>query len=808
MEPDTKPNFTPRAQQALKFSKDLARSSSGGVVSAEHLVVSLFSQSGGILHEVVSALDFNSKKLKQILLENLNKREDPAGAPCVFSEDVENIIRLAQDSSIQFDHNYIGVEHLFLGVVSLKKTSLLKTFLEFDLDLKEIATKIKLYFTDATQFAEYEEINETPQNIPTPSPKSKEFLEKYGVNYNALALQGKFSKLVLRETEISQLCEVLCCKTKNSPLLLGDPGVGKTALIEGLSQRVVEGVTPDFLLSAMIYGIDLPSMVAGTKYRGQFEERLKGLIKEVKSDPNIILFIDELHTLVGAGSAEGSMDAANILKPMLARGEIRCIGATTFKEYKKNIEKDGALSRRFKPITVEEPSSESALKILEGVCPSYEKFHSVKFPLSSLKKIIDLSVRYIKESALPDKALDILDQAASKCKIENFRRPQKAQVVEKKIEILMNHPDSPEAHEITEEVDDLFEEYKDILNDWGAELELTEVQVEDRHIYEVISDKTGVPVGQLSQTQKGKLLNLPQIISNHVVGQDHAIKPLADTMLRNSIRLTNECRPLGSFLFLGPSGVGKTYLAKVLAREIFGNEKNLIHIDMSEYSEKTNASRLTGAAPGYVGFDEAGQLTEQVRKKPYSVILFDEIEKAHPDVILLLLQILEEGRLTDNVGKAASFENCIIIATGNFGSELLSKKTMTFGGATEEIRDPEDLKGEVIDAAKKFFKPEFVNRLDEIVLFKNHSLSTLRKICKIELTPIEKSLKERGVTLKVSPSAINLLAQETEELKFGCRPLKKIIRERIETPIARLLLTGSPSSIQITSKNKKINIKS
>lgn len=807
MEPDTKPNFTPRAQQALRFSKDLARSSGEDLVVAEHLLVSLLSQSGGILYEIISLLNFDAKALKSTLLKSLKNKNVKTPEKCLFDPEVESIIRLAHDSSIQFDHNYVGVEHLFLGVVNLKKASLLKTFLDLDLDLKAIATKIKLYFTDATQFTEYEEVNEKPTSLPT-VPKSKEHLEKYGVNYNALALQGKFSKLVLRETEISKLCEVLCCKTKNSPLLLGDPGVGKTALIEGLAQRIVAGTSPDFLIPAMIYGIDLSAMVAGTKYRGQFEERLKGLIKEVKSDPNIILFIDELHILVGAGSAEGSMDAANILKPMLARGEVRCIGATTFKEYKKNIEKDGALSRRFKPITVEEPSPENALKILQGVAPSYEKFHSVKFNNAILKKIVDLSVRYVKESALPDKALDILDQAAAKCKIENFKRPDDAQDLERKIDILMNEPDSPEADKIMENIDDLFEEYKSILSEWSAEIELKEVAVEERHICEVISDKTGVPVGQLSKSEKDKLLNLPQIITKRVIGQDHAVQPLADTMLRNSIRLTNERRPLGSFLFLGPTGVGKTYLAKVLAKEIFGDEKNLIHIDMSEYSEKINASRLTGAAPGYVGFDEAGQLTEQVRKKPYSVILFDEIEKAHPDVILLLLQILEEGRLTDNVGKAASFENCIIIATGNFGSELLCKKTMTFGSASEEERDPEDLKDEITEAAKKFFKPEFVNRLDEIVLFKNHSLDTLKKICKIELQPLQKSLEARGIKFKVSPSAVNLLAQETEEQKFGCRPLKKIIREEIETPIAKLILEHSPSVITVSSKNKKINIKS
>lgn len=807
MEQDIQPNFTPRAQQALKFSADVAALAGSEQVEAEHLLVSLLSQSGGILFDITASLHFDAVDFKKSVLKSRKgEKASKSTEPRPFHTEVKEAIKLSHEISIAYDHNYIGAEHLFLGVVKLGKPTLLKGLEDTKLNLAELASKIKLYFTDATNFFEFQEVENAP---PLPTGKPKEHLEKYGVNYNALALQGKFDKLILREDSLAQLSEILCCKVKNNPLLLGDPGVGKTALVEGLAQRIVDGAAPDFLLPAIVYGIDLSSMVAGTKYRGQFEERLKNVIKEVKADSNIILFIDELHTIIGAGSAEGSMDAANILKPLLARGEIRCVGATTFKEYKKSIEKDGALSRRFKPIFVDEPDATKALKILEGVAPSYEKFHGVIFEPAALKQAVDLSIKHIKDNCLPDKALDIIDQAAARCKISAFHRPAAAQAIESKINILMNNPDSPDAAAIMESADDLFAAYKDILEEWSTKMELTEAWVSPKHIYEVVSDKAGIPLGDITRSQKDKLLGLPAIISDQVIGQDHAVKPLMDSMLRNTVRLNDDCRPLGSFLFLGPTGTGKTYLAKILAEQVFGSPNNLIHIDMSEYSEKINASRLVGAAPGYVGYEEAGQLTEQIRKKPYSVVLFDEIEKAHPDVILLLLQILEEGRLTDNFGKAANFSNCIVIATGNFGSELLSQKSMSFADLHQDKEDIEleDLRDDIIKEAKKFFKPEFVNRLDDVILFKNFSLESLKKICKLNLAPLRDNLGERGIKFKVSPAAINLLAEQTHAEKFGCRPLKKIIRDTIETPIAKLILTEDIEGILVGAKNGELYIK-
>ena len=802
MEQNTKPNLTPRAQQALKFAKDVARSVGDVEAQAEHLLISLLSQTGGILYEIVSYSAIDTAALKKRMLQ-VRKRSEGAGeSSCVFHDEINWVIAHAQKASLDFDHTYIGVEHLFLGILGLAKNSISVALDSLDLNLHEIETKIKLYFVDAESLHD----SQPEVGAPLPLPKSaNEHLEKYGVNYNALAAEGKFGNLIGQEKELVQLAEILCCKIKNNPLLLGEPGVGKTALIEGLAQKIAQGDAPDFLLPSIIYGLDLPSMVAGTKYRGQFEERLKNVIKEVKASSNIILFIDEFHTLVGAGSAEGSMDAANILKPLLSRGEVRCIGATTFKEYKKNIQKDGALSRRFQPLLIAEPSPSEAVEILEGAREAYEKFHGVRYDPEVLQLAVDLSVRYLNNVALPDKAFDIMDQAASKCKIKTFKRPQEAKIVEQKIDLLINKSNSPEALEITEEADDLFLSYKEIMEGWSEEIGRTVAHVKSEHLYEVIAEKLDIPLGKLTRSEKNKLFKLKNTLGRYVIGQDDALSPLVNAILRNKAELNDPQRPLGSFLLLGPTGTGKTYLAKILAQEVFGSQDHIIQIDMSEYADKMNASKLIGAAPGYIGYDEAGQLTERIRKKPYSVVLFDEIEKAHPDTILLLLQLLEEGKLTDNAGNTASFKNAIIIATGNFGSELLNKRTLSFDSA---LPNTDVAHAEVLKEATKFFKPEFINRLDEVIVFKHLKFPELKKICRLQLKTLVGSLKKRGIKLVVGSHIIKFLAEKALEQDFGCRPLRRLIQEHIENPIAfELLKDEALQEIELGLKNKQIYIK-
>ena len=788
---DTKPNLTPRAQQALQLSKDIAFSVGDDKVRAEHLLLALFSQGGGVLYEILTTYKLDPDLLKENMLaigkgkEDLDDRPTPA-----FHKEINTIINNAHKVSQDFDHNYVGTEHLFIGLVGLNRSVITESLEALKISSKEICSKLTLYFTDTgalkkdrvAKTDEAHEANYVPSIKPT---KTLENLEQFALNYNALALQGKFEKLIAQDAEILQMSEILCRKKKNNPILLGDPGVGKTALVEGLAQKITEGTAPDYLLPCVIYGLDLASMVAGTKYRGQFEERLKSVVKEVEQDDNIILFIDELHTLVGAGSAEGSMDAANILKPALARGDIKCIGATTYKEYKKNIEKDGALARRFEAVKLEAPSPSECLLILEGVADSYEQFHGVHYEKDALAYAIELSVKYMPDKNLPDKALDLIDHAGSKAKLKETNRPDIAIELEKKLTTLMDHPDSPEALAITEDADSLLEEYKDIMDKWGDELQAQTFSVTKNHFDEIIADRLGLPLGKVAQSTHEKIINFEKVLSKKVVGQQHALQPVADALLRNHAGLSDSARPLGSFLFLGSTGVGKTYLAKMLAQELFESDKNFIHLDMSEYSEKINASRLIGAAPGYVGYDEAGQLTEQVRKKPYSVILFDEIEKAHQDVLLLLLQILEEGRLTDSFGKEASFKNCIIICTGNFGSDILGRKRISWG---EDEDTQEDKEAEIIKEAKKYFKPELVNRLDEILIFNSLNEDDLQKVCALNINELKQSMLRKNIKLQVSAAVVKVLAEQAAEENCGCRPLRRLIRDLIETPVARLFL--------------------
>jgi ATP-dependent Clp protease ATP-binding subunit ClpC len=570
--------------------------------------------------------------------------------------------------------------------------------------------------------------------------------------------------------------------------------VGKTALIEGLAQQIVSGQCVDFLLPKVIYGLDLATLIAGTKYRGQFEERLQKIITQLKSNRNAIIFIDELHTLVGAGSAEGSLDAANILKPTLARGEITCIGATTLKEYKKNIEKDAALDRRFQPVTVKEPTQEETVKILEGIKHKYEEFHGVKYKKSALKLIVNLSARYITDRHMPDKAIDILDQVASHRKLKAFKRPPEA----KEIEDQLNK--SLEEEPVTEKQEVLFEKYKEILDQWASESKALTPMVTDADVVQVICSKTGIPKEMLRPNGSLKFVNLATTLKKIIIGQDEGVEVAAKALLRGHASLGDPLKPMGAFLFLGPSGVGKTYTAKMLANEVFGGADNLIQINMSEYSEKVSSSRLIGAAPGYVGYDESGQLTERVRKKPYSLVLFDEIEKAHGEVANLLLQILEEGKLTDNFGREISFANTLVIATGNIGATLFKKShSLGFGSSNDE--GGRNLA--ILEEAKIALSPELLNRFNETVIFNELSGDSLVEIIKLEINILKQRLeKAHEVKLVIGRSLLDFLGESSAKERDGARAIKNLVKKEVENKLAECLATGDPSKIKKISLSR------
>ena len=577
--------------------------------------------------------------------------------------------------------------------------------------------------------------------------------------------------------------------------MIGLPGTGKTSLVEGLTQKIVNNSATDFLSNKTIYEIDLAGMIAGTKYRGQFEERLKGLIEEVSANPNIILFIDEIHTLVGAGAAEGAMDAANILKPALSRGKIRCIGATTPKEYNKSILKDAALERRFQEVKVDEPSQSETVKILEGVIGQYEDFHHVQYRKNTLKLAAELSTKYIHDRQLPDKAIDIIDQAGAKVKMKNFVKPDMAFTLEKQIEDLMVEEDlNPNSKKNYKgKQDKLIKKYKDLLEKWAEGYCKKKFFVTVNDIYDVISSRTGIPINSLSKKESEILLNLKSNLSNHVFYQDEAIETVYKSIIRARSGLNEGNKPIGSFLFLGKTGVGKTHMAKSLARNYFGSEDNLIHIDMSEYSEKVNVSKLIGSSPGYIGYEDGGQLTDKIKNRPYSVLLFDEIEKAHGDVTNILLQILDEGRLTDSFGRVSNFSNCIVIMTGNIGADLQDKSAFGFGQTSES-----QASNKIIERAKETLSPEFINRIDDIVVFNNFSLEDIEEILMKEFNLLKENvMSSHSIDISLNKEALKFLSKKAHNENMGARPIKKVIQKNIENIISEQILKGKKGKIHL-----------
>lgn len=788
-----RPNFTPRAQQAINKAKSTAEIYYHKYVTLEHLFYGMIQLNAGILSEILFLLNIDRQHIKSQLEENfvsLDSVDEQHEKP-EYDEHFHLVLKVAASISEKLEHEYVGIEHILLALLKYEESSVPFYFAIFNISAEDIIAEVREYLHLVRNESTPEVKPQKPQ--PTPTKKTKDnanSLEKHAVNFNVLALKGKFDNIIGKKDEIDMACEILCRRTKNNPVLLGEPGVGKTAIVEGLAQKIVQNEAPDFLLGKIIYSLDLGSLIAGTKYRGQFEERLKAIIDEAKKDPNIILFIDEIHTLVGAGNAEGGMDAANLLKPLLARGEIKCIGATTQTEYKKTILKDGALDRRFQSIKVSEPCKEETLEIIRGVKKKYESFHSIHYSDDILKLIVDLSGRYLLDKQFPDKALDIMDQAGSKVKIKNITRPKRAKEIEKQLEDMAVSESRSQIFgsrniEEGEKHLDLLEEYDQIIEKWAKKTIKNRINVSEKDIFEVVSSRTGVPVEDISKRDSEKMLDLFNSLKKKIIGQAQALEEISECILRSKSGLHESRKPVGSFLLVGASGTGKTYTAKCIAEFIYGGQDKLIQLDMSEFSEKISASRLIGASPGYVGYEEGGELTEKARRNPYSVILFDEVEKAHPEVLNILLQILEEGFVTDNSGRKVNFNNCIIILTGNIGSEKVSKPMIGFNQAESAAQ----LKDKLMVELKGFFKPEFLNRLNEIILFQDFDTEQLKKIVKLKISKISEKLKDRNISVGATPTFITYIAEEARKQKMGARPVERLIQKNLENELSRLLIS-------------------
>lgn len=780
------PNFTPQAQDLIFQSKILCISLGSPSVRPDHLLISLLQSAPPKVLNFLSGFNLNIKEYVEFIIDfaslSNSKSGNFSGSPA-FSEDFKGCLSDASNFSEKLNHGYIGPEHLFFSVINLQDAStdtyltsigmstksFIKSYVSF-LKQEDDALDDFTNYTDGPTFSNNLEPGSFSPPPPT-QPQEGSSLESFCTDITLLCKEGKIDPVIGRKKEMDRIIEILSRKNKNNPLLLGEPGVGKTACIEGLASIIAGGNCPPFLVNKKVYSVDLASMIAGTKYRGQFEQRLKNLIKECSADKDILLFIDEIHTLVGAGNAEGAMDAVNILKPSLARGQLTIIGSTTFSEHKKTIEKDGALSRRFETIHIEEPSKEECLLILKGLKSSYEKHHGVHYSTSILKSIVDLADKYMPNKFFPDKAIDLLDEAGAKLKIKNSYPPQSIIDIESQIFSL------PDVSFGSEEESELMDFYNKELNEWHKSLD---IKVKGSHLYSVLSKKTKIPTDVLERNNIS--VSLENRLKSKIIGQSNAVSQVYNSILRSELGFSEDFKPISSFLFLGCTGTGKTYLAKLLAKYYFGS-KNIIRFDMSEYSEGVSVSKLTGASPGYVGYDEGGGLIESIKKQPYSVILFDEIEKAHPQVQQLLLQVLEEGEIKDNQGNKAFFHNSVIILTSNIGADLVGKSSLGFGTTITQGEKVRNL-------AKSILSPELINRLDDVIVFETLSIENLLKIFDIEVSFYKNSIKRHGLSIDIEEDVKLLICKKALNTKLGARPIKKFISKEIINSILPILSSG------------------
>ncbi|MDI6709781.1 MAG: ATP-dependent Clp protease ATP-binding subunit [Thermoanaerobacterales bacterium] len=783
--------FTKRAQKVILLAQEEARRLNYPYVGTEHLLLGLIREGEGVAAKILADLGIDAGKVKRVIEQMVETGQGPVGVEVTLTPRAKRVLELAVDEARRLGHNYVGTEHLLLGLIREGEGVAAQILTGMGADLNKVRNLVLQMLGGAAPAG--------PPGEPARGGAKTPALDQFARDLTALAKEGKLDPVIGREKEIERVIQILSRRTKNNPVLIGDPGVGKTAIAEGLAQRIAAGNVPEILLNKRVVALDLASMVAGTKYRGEFEERIKKVLDEIRAAGNIILFIDELHTLIGAGAAEGAIDAANILKPALARGELQTIGATTLDEYRKHVEKDSALERRFQPVMVEEPTVEETIAILRGLRDKYEAHHRVRITDEALEAAGRLSDRYITDRFLPDKAIDLIDEAASRVRLQAFTAPPDLKELENRLEELRQEKEAAVAAQEFEKAAQLRDQEQQLRSQldssreaWRQQKGGDELVVADQDIAHIVSSWTGIPVKKLAEEESERLLKLEEILHQRVVGQDDAVAAVARAVRRARAGLKDPKRPIGSFIFLGPTGVGKTELARALAEALFGDEEALVRIDMSEYMERHAVSRLVGAPPGYVGYEEGGQLTEAVRRKPYTVVLLDEIEKAHPEVFNILLQVLEDGRLTDAKGRTVDFRNTVIIMTSNVGVSLLRREgTLGFVTNEDARAEYEKMKERVMSELHRTFRPEFLNRIDEIIVFHSLTGEHIRKIVDLMLEEVNKRLKENEVEVEFTEDLKDLLAKEGFDEKFGARPLRRTIQRKVEDRLSEELLRGT-----------------
>jgi len=824
-------NFTPRAQQVLALARKEADRFNHNYIGTEHVLLGLIKLGQGVAVSVLQRMGLDLESVRMEVEKEVGTGPDQKKSSNIpYTPRVKKVLSLANKEAKQLNHSYVGTEHILLGLLREGEGMASRVLTSLNVDLpttrNEVLAEIDPNFSsdDAEEDFDFEGEQDLDLDGEAESPEGKTktpALKAFGRDLTRLAKSGELDPVIGRASEIERVIQILCRRTKNNPVLVGEAGVGKTAIVEGLAQEIGAGDVPEILRDKKVVTLDLALMVAGTKYRGQFEERIKAVMDEIRKVKNVILFIDELHTIVGAGSAEGAMDASNIIKPALSRSEMQCVGATTMNEYRKHIEKDAALERRFQQVKVDEPSVDDAIEIMKGLREKYESHHKVRYADDALEAAVRLTSRHLTSRFLPDKAIDVVDEAGARARITTMTRPPELKQLEERITEIndekigaINDQDFEKAASLRDEEKSTRKKLDDKIEGWRGESEEKIVDIVEDDIMSVVSKWTGVPLQRMEQKEAAKLLNMEKDLKGSVIGQDEAVVVISKALRRSRADLKDPRRPIGSFLFLGPTGVGKTYLARNLANFMFGDPDSLIQIDMSEYMEKFSASRLIGPPPGYVGYEEGGQLSEAVRRRPYSVVLFDEVEKAHPDVMNLLLQVLEEGMVTDSFGRKIDFRNTIIILTSNVGADSIKRQSsLGFNAMADSEGDFEGMKAKIEEVAKKHFRPEFLNRLDEMVVFHMLEKIHLNEIVDLEVKKLVERLAEKEIELILDKSARELIVTEGYDPEYGARPMRRAVERFLEDPLAEALLAsevkeGDVVTASVKKKDGKITFKS
>ena len=797
--------FTDKANEAINLAIDTACSLGHTYVGSEHILVGLIKQNTGVACEILNELGVKPEAVETVIREQIGIGSRSIVGIGDFTPRTEKILKTASEIAEKSGNRYVGTEHILMALSDEFDSYAVKILEDMGIRKRDIVRKVSLNFEiDNDKEDSINDFNlpgfpRFTQNKASGKGQNKS-LTKFGKDLTNIALSGDIDPVIGRESEIERIIQILSRRTKNNPCLIGEPGVGKTAVVEGLAFKIASGIVPEILRDKRIVSLDIAGMIAGTKYRGDFEERIKTVVDDVKKSGNIILFIDEIHTIVGIGSAEGSVDAANILKPFLTKGDFQVIGATTISEYRKNIEKDSALERRFQPVLIDEPSKEDAINIIKGIRDKYEAYHKVIITDESIEAAVNLSSRYINDRFLPDKAIDLIDEAASKVRLNLYTMPDRINVIESKLKNLRTEKEKAvdyQDFELAAKIRDEEKRLRKILGiekeNWEGKKEKSEKHITPQDIASIVSSWTSIPVSQLTEEETKRLINMEKILHERVIGQDNAVSAVCRAIRRGRVGLKDPNRPIGSFVFLGPTGVGKTELCKALAQAVFGSESELIRFDMSEFMEKHTASKLIGSPPGYIGYDEGGQLTEKVRRKPYSVVLFDEIEKAHPDMYNMLLQVLEDGYLTDSQGRKVDFKNTVIIMTSNIGARLITENSikMGFSGMTLKDDDNSSLKETILAELKKLFKPELINRIDETIVFKKLSNEDIYKITNRMLAKLSQKLNDMKIKITFSENAIREISKSGADSVYGARPLRRAIQSNIEDALSEKILDNS-----------------